>query len=182
MRVENLGLRGAYLSRGIETRDERGTFSRRVDFQLLTDLGFDSTINQVSTATNSTTGTLRGLHFQVFPDQESKTVWCESGSIFDVLLDLRRSEPTYGTWISLQLEGSDLSALHIPPGIAHGYQTTSPDTSVSYLISAPHEPRSARRINPFDEKLSIGWPLAATVISAHDRDAPSWRELNEYHR
>jgi len=174
MRVEQLGLAGAYLFHGASHADDRGSFDRLVDFGLFTDLGIDPTVAQASTAHNARRGTVRGLHYQVEPHGEAKTLWCQSGSIYDVLVDLRETEQTFGSWVAVELSAREPTALHVPRGVAHGYQTTAPNTSVTYLISTPHSPSSAMTINWQDPTLAIPWPLDVTAISAHDANAPFW--------
>lgn len=175
MEVRPLALPGAHLFVGDAHDDDRGGFDRLVDFALLTELGLDPNVSQVSTARNARAGTLRGLHYQEAPHQESKTLWCTSGSVYDVILDLREDLDTYGSWVAVELAASPPMALHVPPGVAHGYQTTADDTALTYLISTPHEPTSARTIRWDDPTLAIPWPLEVTAISAKDAQAAPWR-------
>jgi dTDP-4-dehydrorhamnose 3,5-epimerase len=94
--------------------------------------------------------------------------------VFDVLLDMRSHEPTYGRWISVHLEASEPVVLHVPPGIAHGYQTLEDYSALTYVISAPYVPASARGVRWDDPTVGIDWPLSVTVISQRDREAPLW--------
>ena len=174
MECRSLALSGAYLLLGDAHDDERGGFDRLVDFADLSEIGLDTRVSQVSTARNARAGTVRGLHYQAAPHEESKTLWCASGAIFDVLLDLRADQHTYGAWISVELQAARPMALHVPPGVAHGYQTTEPDTAVTYLISAPHVPASARTIRWDDPTLAIPWPLEVTAISEKDASGATW--------
>jgi dTDP-4-dehydrorhamnose 3,5-epimerase len=174
VKTVQLAFAGCYLFEGLSLKDDRGSFERIVDFELFDDLGLDPRITEVSTAHNSRSGTVRGLHYQVAPHEEAKTLWCASGSIFDVLVDLRETQETFGNWLSVDLSAECPTALHVPAGIAHGYQTTSPDTTVAYLINGAYAPASARTINPRDPNLGIPWPLAVTAISPRDEGAPPW--------
>ena len=180
MKVEELGLAGVYLFHGERHPDERGSFMRNVDFALYPTLGLDPTVAQASTAHNRRRGTIRGLHYQEAPRGESKTLWCLSGNIYDVLVDLREGSASYGTWTAVELSAQDSSSLHIPPGIAHGYQTTSDNTSLVYLISTPHVASSARTIHWQDPDLDISWPLDVTSISQRDSEAPPWRATRSH--
>lgn len=175
MRHEPLGIPGATLLRADVHEDDRGSFRRVVDVTVLRSLGLDTAIDQVSVATNTVAGTVRGLHYQEDPHAESKTVWCAAGSVFDVLVDLRTEQPTYGTWISVLLSANDGTALHVPRGVAHGYQTLVDGTSLAYLISTPFHAESARSIRWDDPTLNIAWPLSVTAMSARDREAAPWR-------
>ncbi|MBO9520730.1 MAG: dTDP-4-dehydrorhamnose 3,5-epimerase family protein [Nocardioidaceae bacterium] len=170
--AEALSIRGAYLLHGSTSTDERGRFSRQVDLGLLRTTVDDPEAAYVASAHNIQRGTVRGLHYQDAPHEEAKTLWCESGSVYDVLVDVRPSEPTYLTWISVELTDAEPVALHVPKGVAHGYQTTSDDSTLVYLISTPYEPASARTISWRDPALGISWPLEVTSISDRDAGAP----------
>jgi dTDP-4-dehydrorhamnose 3,5-epimerase len=172
--AEPLAMRGVMLLRAEVHEDERGAFRRVVDIPVLERLGLDPAVVQVSSATNIRRGTIRGLHFQAAPHEESKTLWCTQGAVFDVLVDLREDEPTYGEWLSVRLAAELPLALHVPPGIAHGYQTLEDDSALTYLISAPYVPASARSLRWDDPTVGIEWPLPVAVISERDREAPLW--------
>jgi dTDP-4-dehydrorhamnose 3,5-epimerase len=157
--------------------DERGAFVRTFDRAAFAAHGLVSEFPQHSISWNRTSGTLRGLHFQAAPDQEAKLVRCASGEIYDVVVDLRDASPTKGQWFAVELRAADLTAIYIPEGCAHGFQTLRDDTEVSYLISAPHAPGSARGIRWDDPGLAIPWPDAppsGRVISARDRSWPDF--------
>jgi dTDP-4-dehydrorhamnose 3,5-epimerase len=174
MNAEALAFRGVTLLRADVHEDPRGAFRRVADIPLLEQLGLDGRIAQVSSATNTRRGTVRGLHYQAAPHEESKTLWCTHGAVFDVLVDLRPDESTYGGWLSVHLAAELPLALHIPPGIAHGYQTLEDETALTYLISAPYVATSARSLRWDDPTVAIEWPLPVTVISERDREAPLW--------
>jgi len=174
MRTEHLPLAGVVVLGYDIATDERGSFRRNVDLLDLAALGLDPRVSQVSTATNDVAGTVRGMHFQVSPHEESKTLWCTHGSVLDVLVDVRPGSSTYGSWCSVTLAAGDGKAVHVPPGVAHGYQTLEDDTALVYLISSPHHPESARSLRWSDPTVGIEWPLAVTRISDRDREAPPW--------
>jgi len=174
MIVEPLHLRGVALLRGARHRDDRG-FLRKV---LVADearaRGLDVDVAEVVTTANEAAGTIRGMHYQVAPAAEAKTLWVTDGALHDVLVDLRPEEPTYGQWLSIDLSADDDLALHVPAGIAHGYQTLVDDTRLVYLISAGHSPAHARTLRWDDPTVGITWPLAPTRISAKDREGHAW--------
>ena len=107
MRIEHLPLEGVVLLGYDTARDDRGSFRRVIDLGDLAGLGLDSRVSQVSAATNDVRGTVRGMHYQARPHEESKTIWCTRGSVFDVLVDVRPEQPTYGTWCSVTLADGD---------------------------------------------------------------------------
>jgi dTDP-4-dehydrorhamnose 3,5-epimerase len=172
--AESLGFRGVYRITTEFHADERGEFRRVVDFDLLRSLGVESEVCQVSTVTNERSGTVRGMHYQVEPNAEAKTLWCYAGEVFDVLVDLRPEEPTYGQWVGVHLAASEAVALHVPRGIAHGYQTLRDASMMTYLISVPYAAESARSLRWDDPTVGIEWPIEVAVISERDRGAPGW--------
>lgn len=174
MNAQELGFRGAYLFSGRHTADHRGDFDRLVELPELRGLVEDSHVEYVARARNRLKGTLRGLHFQAAPHGEAKTLWCETGAVFDVLVDLRPEESTFGTWMAVELDAERPVALHVPRGVAHGYQTLADETTLVYLISAPYVPEAARTINWADPALAISWPHEVTALSDNDRSAPIW--------
>lgn len=178
MKVQSLALPGPLVITGTPAADSRGTFRRIVDLTQLSELGADPAVVQVSTATNTTAGTIRGLHYQVPPSDEAKTLWCTSGAVFDVVVDIRPDSPTAGQWCAVELSAREPTALHIPPGFAHGYQTLTDDTDLIYLISRPHDPDRARSLRWDDPTIAIPWPRAVTAISQRDREAPLWSDAS----
>lgn len=172
--IEDLGLRGVALLRGARHHDERGFLRKVLVTEEAREHGIDTGIAEVVTTANDAAGTIRGLHYQVAPAAEAKTLWVTDGSLHDVLVDLRHGEPTYGRWIAVELSADDDVALHVPTGIAHGYQTLEDDTRLTYLISASHSPEHARTLAWDDPTVAIEWPLPPARISAKDREGHAW--------
>jgi dTDP-4-dehydrorhamnose 3,5-epimerase len=176
VKAEPLAIPGATLLRADVHADQRGSFRRVVDLTMLREAGLEADVDQVSVATNTVAGTVRGLHYQAEPHAEAKTLWCTAGAIFDVLVDLRAG-PSYGTWLSVELSAEEPVALHVPRGVAHGYQTLTDDAAVAYHISTPFVAASSRSLQWDDPTLAIPWPLPVTRISDRDREAPAWPAL-----
>jgi dTDP-4-dehydrorhamnose 3,5-epimerase len=167
MRVELSQVAGVSLELVSAQYDHRGSFIKLADERL--------TVDQVCVSRNDSAGTLRGLHYQIAPNDEHKLVWCSAGVIFDVVVDLRPEQPTYGAWASVVLSATDPHMLRIPPGVAHGFQTMVDKSDVTYLIRGPHSPESARRLRWDDRHLDIRWPQPdPTAMSAADMEAPPW--------
>jgi dTDP-4-dehydrorhamnose 3,5-epimerase len=154
-------------------RDERGMFARLWAKDDLAAHGLVTELAQTSVSTNTVRGTLRGLHFQAPPWQETKLVGCLRGAIWDVVVDLRDGSPTRGRWIALELRPDPPHLVYIPAGCAHGFQTLVDDTAVFYALSAPYVPEAARGIRYDDPTLAVAWPLPVTVVSARDRSLPA---------
>jgi len=153
----------------IEPReDERGFFARTWCRQELAAQGLDTEVAQESLSYNRHRGTVRGLHFQRSPHEETKIVRCTRGAIFDAILDLRPRSPTYLRWQGFELTAENRRALYIPKGFAHGFQTLSDDAEIAYQISAFYAPETADGYRYDDAAFGITWPLPVTVISERD--------------
>lgn len=173
MRFTELDLAGAYLIDLEPHLDERGFFARTFDAREFEERGLFATIAQCSTSFNASRGTLRGLHYQLAPQEEAKVVRCTAGAIFDVIVDVREGSPTYRKWCSAELTAGNLRALYIPPGMAHGFQTLADSTDVFYQMSTEYVPDAARGIRWSDPQLDIKWPIGDIVImSSKDAALP----------
>jgi dTDP-4-dehydrorhamnose 3,5-epimerase len=159
-------------------RDERGSFSRTYCRREFAAAGIDLVPVQVSVSRNLARGTLRGLHYQAAPHAEDKLVRCVAGAVFDVVVDLRRDSPAYGTWTALELSAADGNSVFIPKGCAHGFQTLEDGTDLLYLISEFYVPDAQRGVRWDDRTLRVDWPDARLrIISERDRRLPSLDEL-----
>jgi dTDP-4-dehydrorhamnose 3,5-epimerase len=154
--------------------DERGFFARTWDRTEFRERGLQDEPAQTSISFNRLRGTLRGLHYQVAPHEESKLVRCTSGAIFDVAVDLRPSSVTWRAWVGVELSAENRHALYIPEGCAHGFLTLTDDAEVSYQISAVHAPDAARGVRFDDPAFAIAWPGEITVVNERDRTYPDY--------
>jgi dTDP-4-dehydrorhamnose 3,5-epimerase len=161
-------------------RDSRGSFSPVFVRQDLLARGLEADIAQVNLATNPVAGTLRGLHFQAAPFTEVKIVQVVAGAIFDVVVDLRRGSPAFGRAMWVRLESEQREALYLPRGVAHGYQTLAPHTTVLYTVSAPYAASHTRGVLFSDPALDIPWPLRPSIVSERDLALPALNRLEEY--
>lgn len=124
----------------------------------------------------STKGTIRGLHYQASPGQ-AKLVRVVRGAILDVVVDLRRSSPTFGKHEAFELDDVGLSELFIPVGFAHGFCTLSDVADVAYKVSAYYDPVAERGVAFDDPDLAIAWPVGAPLVSARDRNNPKLADV-----
>jgi len=152
--------------------DERGFFARMFCMDEFAAHGLVATFAQDSIALNHRAGTVRGMHFSRAPHTEIKLIRCVRGSIFDVIVDLRPDSPTYRTAFTRILNDVDRESIYIGGGMAHGYQTLTDDTEVSYRIDIPYAAGSAAGIRYDDPQLAIAWPLPVSVLSDRDRSLP----------
>jgi dTDP-4-dehydrorhamnose 3,5-epimerase len=156
--------------------DERGWFARSWCAREFAEHGLEARLAQVSLSFNRRRGTLRGMHFQHPPHAEAKLVRCIRGVVWDVALDLRPQSPTRGQWQGFELSAENGSALFLPEGFAHGFQTLEPDSEVLYHISAFHAPEAAAGVRYDDPAFAIAWPLPVTAIAPRDAAWPRYRE------
>lgn len=174
MTLRELGVPGVYAIEPALMDDERGFFARTFSADDFTRHGLETRIAECSIAFNTAAHTLRGLHYQTPPYEEAKVVRCTQGSVFDVVVDLRRGSPTRLHWCSIELTSENRLGLYVPPGCAHGYLTLEPETELYYQISQRYAPQAAAGARWDDPLLGIEWPAAPAVIS--ERDA-SYRDL-----
>jgi dTDP-4-dehydrorhamnose 3,5-epimerase len=119
----------------------------------------------------SVRGVVRGLHVRR-GQGEAKLVRCSYGAIFDVVVDLRASSPTYRNWESFELRDDGQVTLYVPAGCAHGFQALTDPADVSYQIDRAHDPAEDVSIAFDDPELAIPWPLPVTIRSQRDQHAP----------
>ena len=167
-------LSGAYIIEIEKIQDERGFFSRTWDKKICKDIGMDSDIIQSSISFNKKRGTLRGMHYQIEPFEESKFVRCTKGKIYDVILDLRSDSKTFKNWYSVELSVSNHKILYIPKEFAHGFQTLEDDSEVYYEINQIFSPEHSRGLRWDDPIFKIIWPLEVTAISQKDKEYKSF--------
>ena len=161
----------------IEERcDERGFFARTWCQQEFEDHGLNSRLVQCSISSNRRRGTLRGMHYQSSPHAEAKLVRCTKGSVFDVVLDLRPTSPTYRKWYSVVLAADTHNMIYVPEGCAHGFLTLADDSEIFYQMSEFYHPESAQGIRWNDPAFQIAWPNGAELISERDRSYPDFGE------
>jgi dTDP-4-dehydrorhamnose 3,5-epimerase len=173
MRFTELDIGGVYLIDLEPHMDQRGFFARTFCVREFAQQGLITAIAQCNTSFNARRGTLRGLHYQSAPHEEAKVVRCTSGSVFDVVVDLRPDSLTRGKWVSAELSGTNRRMLYIPPGVAHGFQTIEDNTEVFYQISTDYVSSAARGIRWDDPLLAIDWPLREErIISERDAAFP----------
>ena len=123
----------------------------------------------------SAKGTLRGLHFQE-PRAQGKLVLVLRGAVWDVAVDVRRGSPRFGRWVGLELSEENRRQLWIPPGFAHGFCVLSETADFFYKCTALYAPETERAVRWDDPALAIRWPVAAPLLSAKDRAAPTLAE------
>ena len=126
----------------------------------------------------SVRGVLRGLHFQRPPHAQGKLVYAMNGEILDVVVDVRKSSPTYGQWVSAVLSGDNGHALWVPAGFAHGFAVRSDVAHLMYKVTDVYSPECDAGILWNDPDLNIDWGVDAPLLSAKDTQLPRLRDTD----
>ena len=168
MRFTELPLSGAFLVEIEPHADERGFFARTFCTTEFEARGLDARVAQCNVSYNQLRGTVRGMHYSAASEGEIKLVRCTRGALLDVIVDVRPKSPTYLRHAAVELTGDNRSALYIPVGFAHGFQTLQDETEVFYQMSSLYSPGRDGGIRYDDPLLAIQWPLPVAVISERD--------------
>jgi dTDP-4-dehydrorhamnose 3,5-epimerase len=169
-------LPGAYVIDLERIEDERGFFARAWCERELTEHGLETRIAQSNVSFNKHKGTLRGMHFQRPPHQETKLIRCIRGGLFDVIIDLRPDSTGYKRWMGVELTADNRRMLYVPRGFAHGFQTLEDDTETFYMVSEFYTPEAEGGVRWDDPAFAVEWPLGPpTEISQKDQQWPDFR-------
>ncbi len=167
-------LPGAYVIEVEKREDQRGFFGRTFCREEFEAHGLNSQVVQCNTSFNKRKGTLRGMHFQAVPFAEAKLVRCTSGSIYDVIIDLRPTSRTFKQHFAVELSAANQRMLYIPENMAHGFQTLEDDTEVFYQMSQMFSAEHARGVRWNDPAFGIEWPADERIITERDRNYPDF--------
>lgn len=115
-------------------------------------------------------GVLRGLHYQLPPHAQGKLVRCVVGEVFDVAVDIRKSSPTFGQWVGVNLSAENKRQLWIPEGFAHGFLTLSETAEFLYKTTDYYSVISERGIQWNDDRLAVAWPIEGLTLTLSDKD------------
>jgi dTDP-4-dehydrorhamnose 3,5-epimerase len=175
MELKPLGIEGVWLAESPVWSDDRGFFRewfKSVDVK--NSIGRDFGIEQANISLSSK-GTLRGIHYSIAPLGQAKWITCVTGSIKDVIVDIRPDSKSFSQWLEVELRGDSGKAVLISEGLGHGFVALEDNTAVAYLVSTPFSPSDEFEINPLDEKIGINWgfDLSELKISGKDKNAPT---------
>jgi dTDP-4-dehydrorhamnose 3,5-epimerase len=174
MKLTQTKIRGVWVIEFERKEDQRGFFARawcRREFEAH---GLNPELKQINVGFTAMAAGVRGMHFQLPPHAEAKTVRCTMGALFDVAVDIRPDSPTFKEWVGVELTADNHRTLYIAEGCAHGYQTLADNTEILYLTTAFHAPDSAAGYRFDDPAFGISWPLPAGIISEADRRWPAF--------
>ncbi|MEO8814313.1 MAG: dTDP-4-dehydrorhamnose 3,5-epimerase [Mycobacterium sp.] len=171
MTARELDIPGAWEITPAQHTDSRGLFFEWFadrEFTGFADHRFD--LRQANCSV-SNAGVLRGLHFAAAPPGQAKYVTCVSGSVFDVVADIRVGSPTFGRWTSVLLDDRDRRSVYISAGLAHGFLALQDNSTVMYLCSAEYNPQLEHTIAATDPAIGIDWPMIGDGLTISERDA-----------
>ena len=157
--------------------DSRGWFFESWNKERYTEIGITEEFVQ-DNISYSTRGVLRGLHYQK-PYTQGKLVFVLQGEVWDVVVDLRKSSPTFGKWKAFTLTGEKKEQLYVPRGFAHGFCVLSETALFQYKCTDRYSPQSERGIMWNDKTLNIPWPVDNPTISEKDTKHSSFEELTD---
>ncbi|SDG88147.1 dTDP-4-dehydrorhamnose 3,5-epimerase [Pelagibacterium luteolum] len=162
--------------------DNRGFFSETYNAEKFAAAGIDLVFVQDNHSLSAAEGVLRGLHYQLPPRAQDKLVRVVKGAIFDIAVDIRRSSPTFGRWVGLEVSAAKWNQILVPKGFAHGFLTLEPDTEVVYKVTDVYSPEHDRGIRFDDVDIGIDWPLepVSMQLSDKDRNAPGFAEAQVF--
>jgi dTDP-4-dehydrorhamnose 3,5-epimerase len=177
MELTPLGIEGAWLAESPVWSDDRGLFRewfKRED--ILSKTGIDFSAQQANTSI-SNKGVIRGIHYSLAPEGQAKWITCVTGSIIDVIVDLRQNSPTFKKIEYVTLRAQENRSVLVGQGLGHGFVSLEDGSSVAYLLNAPYKPEIEFAIHPFDTTLNVNWGITQTkaILSKKDQNANSFK-------
>ena len=169
-------LKGAFVVELDLIHDDRGFFARTWCKKEFEAHGLNHALVQCNTSYNKKKGTLRGMHYQAAPFEETKLIRCTMGAIYDVIIDVRKESNTFMKWFACELTAENRRMLYVPEGFAHGFQTLKDNSEVFYQMSEFYHPEYSKGIKWDDKCFSINWPLQIKIISKTDNNYENFKK------
>ena len=176
MIITNTNIDGVFVLEPERFEDERGFFARAWSEKELAALGVESRFVEGNLSFNKQRGTLRGMHYQAAPNEQTKLVRCTRGAVYDVAVDLRAGSPTFGQWVGMELTTENRLMLYVPGDFGHGYLTLEDETEVYYQVTAAYAPESSFGFRWNDPEFRIEWPqVHDLIINRRDLEYPDFK-------
>ena len=169
-------LKGVYVLEPQVFGDARGWFMESWSKRKMEAAGIAVDFVQDNQSYSAQKGTLRGLHYQLDPMSQAKLLRATRGAIFDVAVDIRRGSPQFGQWVGVELSAENKRQLFIPRGFAHGFITLTDDVEVQYKADNYYAPECDGNIRWDGPDIAVAWPIAPTILSPKDEQAPTLKE------
>ena len=176
MQVQTTSADGLIIIDPMVFKDNRGCFYESYNKIQFSNLGIYEEFVQ-DNESESQQNVLRGLHFQIPPHSQTKLVRVITGAVKDIVLDVRKTSPTFGQHYSFELSEENKLMLLIPEGFAHGFVTLRDNTIFSYKCSRPYNPTSERIIKWDDEDININWGIKNPIVSGKDKNGVSFKSF-----
>ncbi|PBB28652.1 dTDP-4-dehydrorhamnose 3,5-epimerase [Mesorhizobium sp. WSM4312] len=170
MEIRSLGIDGVLEIVPKRHGDARGFFMETYNAERFSQAGIDLVFVQDNHSYSATAGVLRGLHYQLEPRAQDKLLRVIRGALLDVAVDIRRSSPTFGKWVALEITAEKGNQILVPKGFAHGFVTLVPDTEVLYKVTDTYSPEHDRSVRFDDAVIGIEWPSVAGGYQLSDKD------------
>ncbi|MEM9010549.1 MAG: dTDP-4-dehydrorhamnose 3,5-epimerase [Pseudomonadota bacterium] len=171
MQVEDTAIPGAKILTPRRFGDARGYFSETWNARRMAEAGLELTFVQDNESLSVDVGTIRGLHYQAPPFAQAKLVRAVTGTIRDVIIDVRIGSPAYGTQVAVTLSEENDQQLLVPRGCLHGFATLTPNTRVSYKVDNWYDGPSDGSVRWNDPALAIDWGIEEENAVVSDKDA-----------
>jgi dTDP-4-dehydrorhamnose 3,5-epimerase len=178
--VEALSIPGAWVYSPQIFPDSRGSFHEAYRVaEFIGDVGYPLDMRQVNCSV-SRPGVIRGIHFTAVPPGQGKYIFCPSGALLDVVVDLRVGSPTFLHWEAVRLDDVERRAVFLEHGLGHAFMALSPAATAVYLCTSSYAPATDYGLNPLDPDIGIRWPEEVRkIMSAKDEAAPSLAQLRD---
>jgi dTDP-4-dehydrorhamnose 3,5-epimerase len=176
-----LELKGAFLIEVKKIQDDRGFFGRAWCQKEFEEHGLNGNVKQINTSLTLKKGTIRGMHYQVDPYQETKFIRCTRGRIYDVIIDLRPDSPTFMKWVGNELSADNYKMVYVPGNFAHGFVALEDQSEVYYPVTEFYTPGAERGIRFNDRAFNIQWPIPIEVVSEKDASHPDF-DINSFQK
>ncbi|MDT6941779.1 dTDP-4-dehydrorhamnose 3,5-epimerase [Brucella pseudogrignonensis] len=170
MEARSLDLDGVFEISPRKFGDDRGFFSETYNANSFSEAGIELTFVQDNHSFSAAKGVVRGLHYQLPPFAQDKLVHVTRGAILDVAVDIRKSSPTFGKWVALEISAEKWNQILVPKGFAHGFMTLVENTEVIYKVTNYYSPEHDRSIRFDDPAIGIDWPIASSDVQLSEKD------------
>ena len=178
MKIKELGLKGVFEIQLEPHKDERGFFARTYDDKIFKEWGIDKKWVQENSSLSKVKGTIRGMHFQHPPYDETKLLRAITGEMFFGVIDLRKGSETFGKWTSLILSAEKMNLLYVPRGCVNGMCTLTENCILAYKVDNYYSKEKEDIIKWNDPNVGIEWPIKEpVVISERDSKGQSFKEF-----
>ena len=176
MFFSELSIKDAWLIKPNLHKDNRGVFRRSFCKDEFLKKGLESKMNQGNISENPNLGTLRGFHYQIGGHAEAKTLTCITGSIYNVIIDLRKNSLTYLKHVILEISSKDRKSIYVPKGCANAWLTLEKNTIIHYYMSSSYKPGFDRGIRYDDPFFNVKWPFKPNFISDKDQNYDNFED------